>query len=261
MRFVDHPAAPALVRDAQEARAVGARPIHVVIDQRARRVADPESGAAQTCDISVSSSWPAAPGPRRSSKSPTCASAEARNAMLAPSTPRTSMTSSPWSTIGRSSHTAASGADLGRRILGRQDTPLHRGEFGMPCEKPLDLVEVVRRGHQVVVEAYDYVAAGLPDGHVLDAAFARARVVQMLAAAGRSRAVSRARACRFRPRRISRAGALAAAPSCGARLSSRRASASGRAWVAYYDRELQNNFSRKQPANTRVRAIRPRSAA
>ena len=49
-------------------------------------------------------------------------------------------------------------ADLGRRILGRQDAPLHRGELGMLGEKALDLVEVVRRGDEVVVKAYDYVA-------------------------------------------------------------------------------------------------------
>ena len=71
------------------------------------------------------------------------------------------------------------GADLGRWILGRQDPPLHRGELGMFAEKFLDFVEITRRGDKVVVKAYDYVSDGLPDGYVLDPAFAGARVVQM----------------------------------------------------------------------------------
>ena len=71
-------------------------------------------------------------------------------------------------------------ADLGRRILGRQDAPLHRGELGMLGEEPLDLGEVVRRGDEVVVKAYDYVARGMPDCDVLNSAFAGTRVVQML---------------------------------------------------------------------------------
>ena len=75
---------------------------------------------------------------------------------------------------------AVHGPDLGRRILGRKDAPLHRGELGMFREKPLDLGEIVRRDDEVIVKTYDYVAFGMADGHVLDSAFAGTRVVQML---------------------------------------------------------------------------------
>ena len=50
----------------------------------------------------------------------------------------------------------------------------------MSGKKALDLVEVMRRGDEVVVKAYDYTAVGMPDGYVLDATFAGAWVVQML---------------------------------------------------------------------------------
>ena len=78
-------------------------------------------------------------------------------------------------------------ADFGRWILGGQDAPLHRGELGMFDEKALDLVQVVRRSDEVVVKAYDYIARGLTDGHVLDSAFAGTRVVQMLERRSRRR--------------------------------------------------------------------------
>jgi hypothetical protein len=71
-------------------------------------------------------------------------------------------------------------ADLGHRIFGRQNPPLHCGELEMPGKKVLDLIEVVRRGDEVVIKAYNYSAVGVPDGHVLDAAFTGTRVVQML---------------------------------------------------------------------------------
>ena len=101
----------------------------------------------------------------------------------------------------------------------------------MPDEKVLDLVEVVRRGDEVVVKAYDYVALGMPDGDVLDSAFAGTRVVQMLKRRRRRGEINGA-GVPFSATRISREASAAAPASCGARLSSSRASASGRAWVA-----------------------------
>ena len=179
MRFVDHPASSTLARDTQEAGAVRARRIHIMIDQRVRRITDPETGAREARRHLGLLFMAGRSGPSRSSKRPTRASAVERNAMFAPSTPRTSITSSPWSTMaGRAS--GGLRANLGRRIFGRQDAPLHRGELVMLAEKVLDLIEVVRRGDEIIVETYDYVALGLADRVVLDSAFAGTRIVKML---------------------------------------------------------------------------------
>lgn len=71
-------------------------------------------------------------------------------------------------------------ANLGCRIFGGQDAPLHRGELAMGAEKVLDLIEILRRGDEIIVEAYDYVASGLADSLVLDSALAGTRIVKML---------------------------------------------------------------------------------
>jgi hypothetical protein len=50
----------------------------------------------------------------------------------------------------------------------------------MRAEKVLDLIEVVRRGDEIIVETYDYVALGLADRVVLDSTLAGTRIVKML---------------------------------------------------------------------------------
>jgi len=48
MRFVDHPASSTLARDTEEAGAVRARWIDIMIDQRVRCITDPETGPRET---------------------------------------------------------------------------------------------------------------------------------------------------------------------------------------------------------------------
>ena len=71
-------------------------------------------------------------------------------------------------------------ADFFRRVFRRQRPPLHRGEFRMLIEEALDFDDVVGLNDQVVVEAYDDFALRAFDGAILDAAFTRTRVVEMI---------------------------------------------------------------------------------
>src|SRR5271169_1727697 len=253
MRFVDHSASSAFARDTQEACAVGARRVHVVIDQGAWRVADPESGACQprrhlgflfVAGRSRSEALVEEPdageggGAKRHVGAQYAANLDNFLAVV------DDREVEPYGGLD---------ADLGRGILGRQDAPLHRGEFGMLGEKPLDLVQVVRRGDEVVVKAYDYVALGIPYGDVLDSAFAGTRVVQMLER-GRRRGQNRRRRC------------AVFSQENFARSSARRVGYLGRQAVEQafervgtrvgrdYDRELQNNFLAKTACQCGVRA-------
>lgn len=179
MRFVKHPASPALARDTQETRAVRTRRVHVVVDQGTRRVADPESRAGQPrrhLRLLLVTGGPrsqpfveeADPDERGGTKRHVGAQDAAH-------------LDNPIAVVGdrKIEPYGGFGADLGRWILGRQDPPLHRGELGMFAEKFLHFVEITRRSDKVVVKAYNYVSDGLPDGYVLDPAFAGARVVQV----------------------------------------------------------------------------------
>ena len=99
--------------------------------------------------------------------------------MFAPSTPRTSTTSSPWSAIGRSRYTAIGPTFFSGSSAG-EDAPLHRGELAMRIEKSLDRVEIARRDGQIVVEENQDFSRRLCDCAILNAAFSGARFVQML---------------------------------------------------------------------------------
>ena len=179
MRFVDHPASSALARDAEAAGAVGARRVHVVIDQRARRVTDPEAGADEARRhlgllFMAGRSRPQAFVEKAYARKRGRAKSHVRAQHSAHLDDLLAVINDRQVEPYRGVRT-----DLGRRILGRQDAPLHRGELGMFREKPLDLGEIVRRDDEVIVKTYDYVAFGMADGHVLDSAFAGTRVVQM----------------------------------------------------------------------------------
>ena len=180
MRLVDHPAASAFACDTQAARAIGARRIHVVIDQRARRVSDPESGACQARRhlgllFMAGRSRPQAFVEKPHARERGRAKRHVRPQHSAHLDDLLAVVDDRQVEPYRGVR-----ADLGRRVLGRQDAPLHRGELGMLDKEALDLGEVARRGEEVVVKAYDYVTRGMPDCDVLDSAFAGTRVVQML---------------------------------------------------------------------------------
>src|SRR5258706_6331508 len=62
------------------------------------------------------------------------------------------------------------------RIFAGEDAALHRSKFRMIGEEALDLIEVIFRDDQVVVEENQNVAGGALDGEILYPAFSRLRL-------------------------------------------------------------------------------------
>ncbi len=226
MRLVNHAATSALARDADEASAVGARRIDLMIDDRVGRVADAIARAPQ---------------PRRHFGFLFVArGAGAQSLIKRPDHAQR---------FGEERHVGAHhAADLDdfvamidqrkievdpvlpgqfARVFAREDATLHRGELGMIGEKSLDLIEIVVRDHQVVVKKNQDIATRALDREILHAAFARTRVVNV---GGDHVGVGE------RKRRgVPFSATMSSAPAgrnCGLSDASRRASESGRARVA-----------------------------
>ena len=251
---MDHPASSAFARDPEKAPAVGAGRIDIVIDQRARRITDPESRARKARRhlgflLVAARSGPQPLVEKTDARKRRCAKRHARAQYATYFDYLVAMIDDWEIEPRRGLH-----ADLGRRILGRQDAPLHRRELGMLSEETLDLVEVMWCRDEVIIKANDDFALGLSDGGILDSTLAGSRIVEMLErrpSAGQNRGQGSAvLGHEYFARRL----------ALHARYLGREAFEQARERVRAcvgcdYDREAQSFFAHEEPANTACKRV------
>ena len=173
MRLVKHPASAPFPRNPDKSRPVRARRIDVVINDRARRIADTESltdkpGGNFSLFLVTGCAGPepfieeSDPGERRGAERHVRAEYPAHFHHV-------------FSMVGNRQiePRRRSRAYFCGRVLGGEYPSLHGGELGMVHEKALDLVQVIRSGDEIIVEAHDHVTGRLPYRRVLNSAFSR----------------------------------------------------------------------------------------
>ena len=141
MMLVQHPAVAAFACDADEAVAIGARRIDLVPDQRLRGVTDMQACTAQA--LRHLGFLFMAGGTRAQALIEGASLPQGGGAEGHICAEHAAHLDHPIAVVGdRQIEIRRGRADFRDGIFGRQDAPLHRGEFGMLGEKPLDLGEV-----------------------------------------------------------------------------------------------------------------------